>query len=74
MKGLEGMVSRAMENVARKSVEGSGVQQWVETFVVQLKGRFDQIDAKLDRILAAQEAIAQRLDMLEARREIVDGQ
>ncbi len=77
MKGLEGVVANALQNVMANMVQRSGVEETANNFVLQLRGRFDRLEearelhAKLDLILNAQAAIAQRLDVIEERLEKV---
>jgi hypothetical protein len=68
MRGMEQMIANAMQNLLAKSP----ITAQVEQVFAQLKARFDKFDSdnaeilrKQDLILAAQGAIAQRIDMLE---------
>lgn len=67
MKGLEAALGKAMQGTIVKMVESSGMNDVLLNVTTQIRARFDAIEQKCDLILTAQQAIAKRLDEMEAR-------
>lgn len=55
MKGLEQLLSNAVQNVMKNMAANSGAEEFVKNIVDQVKGRFDTIEDKLNLLLARQE-------------------
>jgi hypothetical protein len=55
MKGIETLISNAIQNVMQNMAKNSGAEEFVQNVVGQIKGRFDTIEDKLNLLLARQE-------------------